>query len=187
MAGNAADRQVSAAPASIARCRRFPLLLSVLTDNEQRHSGRAVSRLLARRRMVCLCPQLRVSYLLLAGLAAGLTFSSVHVLASASSSTASTLTLPCVAAVALSFSPLSKTLFTYERPVKSETEHKNVRAWDVASGEEVGSWHHKSQDDWCVLSPAEYTRRISSQPLSTGNPLSRPPSRTCSDLHRPTC
>jgi translation initiation factor 2A len=55
-------------------------------------------------------------------------------------------------AIALTFSPQSKTLFTYERPVKSDGTdvHKNVRAWDVQSGEEVTSWHHKNQDDWYV-------------------------------------
>jgi hypothetical protein len=59
------------------------------------------------------------------------------------------IVLPAPAAVAAAFSPLSKTLFTFERPVKSDTDvHKNVRAWDVVSGEEVAGWHQKTFDDW---------------------------------------
>ena len=76
---------------------------------------------------------------------------------SASSST-STKSIPVTSAIALNFSPLSKTLFTYERPIKSDGTdvHKNVRAWDAQSGEEVASWHHKNQDDWYVSDDPQY-------------------------------
>ena len=51
--------------------------------------------------------------------------------------------------IALSFSPLSSTLFTFERPVKSDTVvHRNVKAWNVKTGEEAGGWYHRSHDDW---------------------------------------
>lgn len=73
----------------------------------------------------------------------------VHLIPSSSSSSAPSHVLPAPAAVAAAFSPLSKTLFTFERPVKSDTDvHKNVRAWDVVSGEEVAGWHQKTFDDW---------------------------------------
>lgn len=51
--------------------------------------------------------------------------------------------------VALAFSPRSTWLFTFERPVKSDTDvHKNVKAWDVKTGEQVGGWYQKTADDW---------------------------------------
>lgn len=51
--------------------------------------------------------------------------------------------------VALAFSPLSTWLFTFERPVKSDTDvHKNVKAWEVKTGELVGGWYQKTMDDW---------------------------------------
>jgi translation initiation factor 2A len=77
---------------------------------------------------------------------------SVHVLPSASTSTQAAREIAQSGVVAVSFSPLSSTLFTFERPVKSETDvHKNVKAWSVETGEEVGGWHQKTSDDWYVL------------------------------------
>lgn len=74
---------------------------------------------------------------------------SVQLLPSSSSSTAPVQTIAQPNVVALSFSPLSTYLFTFERPVKSDTDlHKNVKAWDVKTGEEVGGWYQKTQDDW---------------------------------------
>lgn len=78
--------------------------------------------------------------------------SSVHLLPSASTSTQAAREITQAGVVAISFSPLSSTLFTFERPVKSETDvHKNVKAWSVESGEEVGGWHQKSLNDWYVI------------------------------------
>jgi translation initiation factor 2A len=75
---------------------------------------------------------------------------SVHLLPSSAASSISSRTLPAYAVFALKFSPLSKTLFTFERPGKTDgTEvHKNVRAWTVENGEEITGWHQKTQDDW---------------------------------------
>jgi translation initiation factor 2A len=57
--------------------------------------------------------------------------------------------IPQTGVVAISFSPLSTTLFTFERPVKSDTDvHKNVKAWSIETGEEVGGWYQKTLDDW---------------------------------------
>lgn len=76
---------------------------------------------------------------------------SVQLLPSASTSTQATKEIAQPGVLALAFSPLSTYLFTFERPVKSETDvHRNVKAWSVESGEEVGGWHQKSYDDWSV-------------------------------------
>ena len=74
----------------------------------------------------------------------------MQLVATSSSSTTSAKSIAVAHAIALAFSPLSKTLFTYERPVKSDGTdvHRNVRAFDVQSGEEVSAWHHKDQNDW---------------------------------------
>lgn len=53
--------------------------------------------------------------------------------------------------VAIAFSPLSTWLFTFERPVKSDTDvHKNVKAWDTKTGEQISGWYQKTMDDWLV-------------------------------------
>ncbi|OCF36320.1 translation initiation factor 2A [Kwoniella heveanensis BCC8398] len=76
--------------------------------------------------------------------------SDVRVLPASSSSTSSPLTIPQPNVVAVTFSPLSTNLFTFERPVKQDNGemHRNVKAWDVKSGQEVGGWHQKSLDGW---------------------------------------
>ncbi|BEJ10879.1 hypothetical protein CspHIS471_0103010 [Cutaneotrichosporon sp. HIS471] len=68
-----------------------------------------------------------------------------------------TTTIAQIGVTALAFSPLSSTLFTFERPVKSETEvYKNVKAWSVATGEQIGAWYHKTGDDWePIVTPDE--------------------------------
>lgn len=114
---------------------------------------------------------------------------SVHLLPSSGSSSSSSRTLAPTAVFALKFSPLSTTLFTFERPGKTDgTEvHKNVRAWSVESGEEVAGWHQKSQDDWsapphslCERWPADVLGSQSSPPLNlTG---SYPPALTFSSF-----
>jgi translation initiation factor 2A len=74
---------------------------------------------------------------------------SVQLLSTSSSSTTPAKTLAHANVISLSFSPLSTTLFTFERAVKSETEvYKNVRAWNVQSGEEAGGWYQKTQEGW---------------------------------------
>lgn len=71
---------------------------------------------------------------------------------SASTSAQAARDIPVAGVLALAFSPLSTFLFTFERPVKSETDvHKNVKAWSVETGEEVGGWHQKTFDDWYVF------------------------------------
>ncbi|RSH94843.1 hypothetical protein EHS25_004649 [Saitozyma podzolica] len=106
--------------------------------------------------------------------------SGVHLIPSSSSSSAPSHVLPAPAAVAAAFSPLSKTLFTFERPVKSDTDvHKNVRAWDVVSGEEVAGWHQKTFDDWepIITQDESYLLRPSSSDLLVFSPpLSARPS-----------
>lgn len=78
---------------------------------------------------------------------------SIHVVPTSASSSTSPKLISVSGVFALAFSPLSKTLFSYERPVKiSETEtHRNVKAWDVATGDAVGGWHHKTHDDWVPI------------------------------------
>ncbi|WRT63942.1 uncharacterized protein IL334_000869 [Kwoniella shivajii] len=109
--------------------------------------------------------------------------SSVHVLPSSSTSTSSPLEITQPNVIALSFSPLSTNLFTYERPVKQDNGemHKNVKAWDVKSGLEVGAWYSKSMDGWepvitstesHLIRPGGSDIAIFSPPLST-RPISR--------------
>ncbi|WVQ93627.1 hypothetical protein IAU59_000703 [Kwoniella sp. CBS 9459] len=76
--------------------------------------------------------------------------SDVRVLPSSSSSTSSPLTVAQPNVVAVAFSPLSTNLFTFERPVKQDNGemHRNVKAWDVKSGQEVGGWYQKGLDGW---------------------------------------
>ncbi|KAK6905471.1 hypothetical protein I203_106300 [Kwoniella mangroviensis CBS 8507] len=76
--------------------------------------------------------------------------SNVHVLPSSSTSTTSTITINQPNVLALTFSPLSTNLFTFERPVKQDNGemHRNVKAWDVKTGEEVNGWHSKNMDGW---------------------------------------
>ncbi|KAK8861714.1 hypothetical protein IAR55_002537 [Kwoniella newhampshirensis] len=77
--------------------------------------------------------------------------SAVNLLSTSAPSSSSTpLTIPQANVVATTFSPLSTYLFTFERPVKLETGemHKNVKAWHVKTGEEVGSWYQKTLDGW---------------------------------------
>ena len=77
-----------------------------------------------------------------------LTFS-VQLLSAASGSSTQAKSLAHSNVISLTFSPLSTTLFTFERPVKSETDvYKNVKAWNVQTGEEVGGWYQKSQEGW---------------------------------------
>jgi translation initiation factor 2A len=74
---------------------------------------------------------------------------SVHLLSTSSSSATPAKALAHSNVISLTFSPLSTTLFTFERPVKSETDvYKNVKAWNVQTGEEVGGWYQKSQEGW---------------------------------------
>lgn len=77
--------------------------------------------------------------------------SSVEIIPSHSSSPAP-VTLQQANVVALKFSPLSSYLFTFERPVKTESGemYKNAKAWDVKNGEIVGGWYQKTMEDWCV-------------------------------------
>nr|XP_018266926.1 translation initiation factor 2A [Kwoniella dejecticola CBS 10117]OBR89084.1 translation initiation factor 2A [Kwoniella dejecticola CBS 10117] len=76
--------------------------------------------------------------------------SNVHILPSSSSSSSSPVIISQPNVLALNFSPLSTNLFTFERPVKQENGdmHKNVKAWNVKTGEEVGGWYSKSMDGW---------------------------------------
>lgn len=65
-----------------------------------------------------------------------------------SSSSGEAVTIEQPGVVALSFSPLASTLYTFERPVKSETDvYKNVKAWSI-KGELIGGWYQKTENDW---------------------------------------
>lgn len=58
--------------------------------------------------------------------------------------------LPIQNAVELNFSPLGTFLSTWERLVKLEdgSQHKNLRVWSVATGEEVVAFTQKAQEGW---------------------------------------
>ncbi|ORX35304.1 eukaryotic translation initiation factor eIF2A-domain-containing protein [Kockovaella imperatae] len=85
----------------------------------------------------------------------------VQLLPSSSSSSEPARVIEHPNVMALAFSPLSTTLFTFERPIKSDTEvHKNVKAWDVKTGNEVGGWYQKTYDDWEPLITADETHLI---------------------------
>jgi len=69
--------------------------------------------------------------------------------ASAAGSSAAPIAIEQANVLLLAFSPLSTWLFTFERPIKSDTDvHKNVKAWDVKTGELVNAWYQKTMDDW---------------------------------------
>jgi len=58
--------------------------------------------------------------------------------------------LPVPKVVALEFSPTGGYLSTWERPSKNEdgTNVKNLKIWDVQSGEEIASFEIKSREGW---------------------------------------
>lgn len=90
------------------------------------------------------CPSRKFCYCLCAQLT-----SRVSLCRSADGLEGKAVSIAQVGVIALAFSPASSTLFTFERPVKSETEvYKNVKAWSVETGEQVGGWYHKTGDDW---------------------------------------
>ncbi|KAL7420106.1 hypothetical protein Q5752_005071 [Cryptotrichosporon argae] len=72
------------------------------------------------------------------------------------SATPKTVTIVQANVLLLSFSPLGTTLFTFERPVKSDSDvYKNVKAWNT-EGELVGGWYQKGMDDWePAITPTE--------------------------------
>ncbi|WWC86021.1 uncharacterized protein L201_000892 [Kwoniella dendrophila CBS 6074] len=109
--------------------------------------------------------------------------SSVNVLASSSSSSSAPVIISQPNVIALHFSPLSTNLFTFERPVKQDNGemHKNVKAWNVKTGEEVGGWYSKSMDGWepiitsdesHLIRPGGSDIAVFSPPLSV-KPISR--------------
>ncbi|KAF9519841.1 hypothetical protein BS47DRAFT_1357866 [Hydnum rufescens UP504] len=53
-------------------------------------------------------------------------------------------------AIEINFSPLGTFISTWERVVKLEdgSQHKNLRVWSVATGQEVTSFTQKSQEGW---------------------------------------
>ncbi|WWC66619.1 uncharacterized protein I206_100522 [Kwoniella pini CBS 10737] len=109
--------------------------------------------------------------------------SSVHVLPSSSSSSSSPVVISQPNVLALNFSPLSTNLFTFERPVKQDNGdmHKNVKAWDVKTGEEVGGWYSKSMDGWepIITSTESHLIRSGASDIAVFSPplASRPISR----------
>ncbi|WVR03690.1 hypothetical protein IAU60_000685 [Kwoniella sp. DSM 27419] len=109
--------------------------------------------------------------------------SEIRVLPASSSSTAQPLTIPQANVLALAFSPLSSSLFSFERPVKQDNGdmHKNVKAWTVENGNEVGSWYEKRMDGWepiitstesHLIRPGASDIAIFSPPLAT-RPITR--------------
>lgn len=99
---------------------------------------------------------------------------SVRLLPSASTSTHAARDIDQAGVLAIAFSPLSTHLFTFERPVKSETDvHRNVKAWSVETGEEVGGWHHKSYDDWVPVITSDETHLF--RPTSSDLLIFTPP------------
>ncbi|WVQ78662.1 hypothetical protein IAT38_000749 [Cryptococcus sp. DSM 104549] len=101
----------------------------------------------------------------------------------ASSSSPAPRTLAQANVVALSFSPLTTYLFTYERPVKTESGemYKNVKAWEVKTGELIGGWYQKTMEDWIpAITPTEsHLLRAGASDLTIFSPplASRPTTR----------
>ncbi|KAK4686187.1 translation initiation factor 2A, partial [Tremellales sp. Uapishka_1] len=78
--------------------------------------------------------------------------SCVHLLSTSSSDSAEPRIVELPNVVNLCFSPLSTTLFTYERPIKSDTDvHQNVKGWSVEDVSNVSSWYQKTMDGWYVI------------------------------------
>ncbi|ORY22695.1 eukaryotic translation initiation factor eIF2A-domain-containing protein [Naematelia encephala] len=101
------------------------------------------------------------------------TASEVQLLPSSSSSSSSSRTFAAPNVVALAFSPLSTYMFTFERPVKSETDvHKNVKAYDIKTGQELSGWYHRTSDDWepIVTADESYLIRPGASDLSIFTP-----------------
>jgi translation initiation factor 2A len=76
--------------------------------------------------------------------------------------------LPIPNVVELHFSPLGTYLSTWERPVKFEdgTQHKNLRVFSTAAGDELISFTQKSQEGWNLqftASESHAVRLVSSE------------------------
>lgn len=78
--------------------------------------------------------------------------------------------LPLTGVIDIKFSPKGTWIATWERYVKPTvegTQHKNMRLWDIATGEEVASFSQKSQEGWCapnqhyinLIEPISFTPR----------------------------
>ncbi|KAI9621483.1 hypothetical protein KEM48_007718 [Puccinia striiformis f. sp. tritici PST-130] len=60
---------------------------------------------------------------------------------------------PLPGVMAIKFSPQGTWIGTWERyvkPVEEGAQHKNLRLWDITTGEEVASFSQKSQEGWML-------------------------------------
>ncbi|KPV78089.1 uncharacterized protein RHOBADRAFT_23040 [Rhodotorula graminis WP1] len=63
----------------------------------------------------------------------------------------------------IAFSPTGAQLQTWERQVKpadGEPPHRNLRVWDVASGQELASFSQKSFEGWALQYTADETKAV---------------------------
>ncbi|KAG8963572.1 hypothetical protein FRC03_002827 [Tulasnella sp. 419] len=70
--------------------------------------------------------------------------------------------LPIPNVIEIGFSPLGTYLSTWERPVKLEdgAQHKNLRVWNVATGDEEISFTQKAQENWDLQYTSSEDRAI---------------------------
>ncbi|BGP36325.1 hypothetical protein JCM10449v2_000224 [Rhodotorula kratochvilovae] len=67
--------------------------------------------------------------------------------------------------VDIAFSPKGSQLQTWERQVKpadGEPPHRNLRVWDVATGQELASFSQKAQDGWAIQYTSDETKAVRS-------------------------
>jgi len=85
--------------------------------------------------------------------------------------------LPLTGVVDTRFSPKGTWIATWERYVKPSvegTQHKNMRLWDVTTGNEVASFSQKSQEGWMLQFTEDESRvlRLASAEVQVFDPTS---------------
>ncbi|OAV98889.1 hypothetical protein PTTG_09934 [Puccinia triticina 1-1 BBBD Race 1] len=85
--------------------------------------------------------------------------------------------LPLAGVIDIKFSPKGTWIGTWERYVKPTVEgaqHKNMRIWDITTGEEVASFSQKSQEGWMLQFTEDESRvlRLVSSEIQVFNPAS---------------
>lgn len=85
--------------------------------------------------------------------------------------------LPVPGVIDIAFSPRGTSISTWERYVKPTTEgaqHKNMRVWDVETGQEIASFSQKSQEGWKLQFTEDESRavRLASGEIQVFNPAS---------------
>ncbi|KAA1106833.1 hypothetical protein PGTUg99_013885 [Puccinia graminis f. sp. tritici] len=85
--------------------------------------------------------------------------------------------LPLPGVIDIKFSPKGTWIGTWERYVKPTVEgaqHKNMRLWDITTGEEVASFSQKSQEGWMIQFTEDESRvlRLVSGEVQVFDPMS---------------